>query len=131
MSKPVVFLDFDGVLNDLWEENGYAMRGELDPARVAVLNEILEATGAEVVLSTTWHKLLGGEEAWQRLRAAGLREGTVLRGTTPFKSSYRSNEIEWYLRDHPEVQTYVILDDDATLVRLRQASSVADVMEIL
>lgn len=51
----IIFLDFDGVLNSvsycrLHREPGVL----LDPARMALLRRIVDATGAEIVLSTSW-----------------------------------------------------------------------------
>lgn len=51
----IIFLDFDGVLNSasycrLHREPGVL----LDPTRMALLRRIIETTGAEIVLSTSW-----------------------------------------------------------------------------
>lgn len=65
-TTPVIFLDFDGVLNsDRWtrdqRERGIELVFDeqridewLDPAAVAILNALCEETGAALVLSTSW-----------------------------------------------------------------------------
>ena len=63
MSK-IVFLDIDGVLNTGWwytqmdrntpkDKYGYAF----DPKSVANLKRILDETGAEIVISSSWKSL--------------------------------------------------------------------------
>src|SRR5437016_7412087 len=47
----VIFLDIDGVLAPIRRWDRY---GDLDPACVQVLNEIVARGGADVVVSSTW-----------------------------------------------------------------------------
>ena len=58
MSVPrkVIFLDIDGVMNSVntRPQDPRGLIDFLDPRNVSVLNAIVEATGAVVVVSSTW-----------------------------------------------------------------------------
>lgn len=112
----VVFLDFDGVLNS-W---AYAAAGNggnrggllgLDPAAVSLLNQILERTGADVVVSSSWRIIHKRIELCDRLVAAGFK-GRVL-GVTPHMGGLpRREEIFRWLYEHDFDGPFAILDDD-------------------
>ena len=119
-----LFLDFDGVLNShryLYSNRRPAnmeFKGNehlmLDPEAVARVNRIIEATGAKVVISSSWR------HAWplERLReilAARAFVGDVI-DITPSGSSFgvrRGDEIAQWLDEHPGVTKFVAIDDDA------------------
>jgi len=121
-----VFLDIDGVLAT-WGSMTQRPRGPDHEARfvpecVARLNRITGATGAEIVVSSSWRQC--NHDMWQRfiqyLGAEGV-EATVA-GRTPSLTSkdigdcdawdwIRGLEIIVWLRDHP-VEAVVIIDDD-------------------
>lgn len=129
----ILFLDFDGVLNsdDYFEASGFTPEDiqkaadKLDPEPSQILelrklaidseavqrvNRIIEATGAQVVLSTNWARQVPVPELRELLEARGF-EGVIL-GRTPRKlSSMRVHEIQLWLRDHPEVTHFCILED--------------------
>ena len=53
----VIFLDFDGVLNSAKYLLGHGDCGvAIDPARMALLKQIVDATDAKIVLSTSWRE---------------------------------------------------------------------------
>lgn len=55
-----IFLDIDGVLNsmDWFKENRETSDyTEIDPEKVKLLKEIVDKTGAEIILSSTWREL--------------------------------------------------------------------------
>lgn len=122
MSK-LIFLDFDGVLNshqylyvtpkpwgDLeMEGNEHLM---LDPVAVDRLNQIIEQTGAHVVVSSSWRHGHDRERLQEILEARGFM-GDVIDVTPDDSRLDRGDEIALWLRDHPEVERYVVLDDDA------------------
>lgn len=125
----VLFLDIDGVLNSsAWmitlkkgkEANRvYGGDGDqwwidmLEPRAVLLLNEVLECTGAKVVLSSTW-RLRHTPEAMQRLLKTRGFTGEVI-GRTPRMAGQRGYEIRQWLKEHPEVETYAIVDDDSDM----------------
>jgi CheY-like chemotaxis protein len=111
----VLFLDVDGVLNsgDWYRSARPQPSGieiallDLDPAAVARLLTVLELTGAEVVLSSTWRLV---PQYITMLRESGI----PVDGMTPrMDGAARCREIAEWLGAHPEVQTYAIIDDDA------------------
>lgn len=123
----VIFLDIDGVLNSeqFWEEQTQSFRytaalnegktddeisvvANFDPQAVALLNQLVKQTDAEIVVSSTWRS---DYNIQFKLRYAGIKK--PMYGITPFsKDRHRGTEIKKWLDDHPEVTNYVILDDD-------------------
>ena len=105
--RRVIFLDIDGVLAPIRHWDRY---GDLDPACIAVLNEIAAAGAAEIVVSSTWRYGRTRAELQVLLQAQGFT-GTVL-DTTPIGTpgSGRADEIAAWLAEHP-VSSYVIIDD--------------------
>lgn len=119
MSK-VVFLDIDGVLNsekfaqNMRRETGVNVFGEsiLDAMAIRRLRVILERSGADVVLSSSWRVFpVQRKKAIEQLR----RMGVVVMDQTPYMMDgdcSRGDEIKAWLDCHPEVDRFVILDDD-------------------
>lgn len=123
----VVFLDMDGVLNSsdyLYVRNRRTKREwkeMIDPAMVALLNRVLEITGAKVVLSSSWRYRFNTPEKLEKLRsilrsrgfAGELIDRTPLGMEMPPGSGagVRGIEVAFWLNRHPEVSEYVILDD--------------------
>lgn len=112
----VVFLDIDGVLvSGEWLRGGKP--GEYrakrpDPERVAVLFDLLDRSGAVCVLSSTWRY---GD--WRQHLPAEVVARII--DCTPDLRSFaidRGHEIAAWLAEHPEVEAYVILDDDADML---------------
>lgn len=102
----VIFLDIDGVLNTPTERGRRRGSWPLDPELVRRYLGLASAIGAKTVLSSTWRK---GEDTLEMIREAGIR----FYGITPhFQYSERAEEIDAWLRLHPEVTEYAILDDD-------------------
>ncbi len=114
-SKRVIFLDFDGVVVCLPVEYDKTSQGRkvhaLNREAVSQLNRIVERTGAVVVVSSTWR--IGRPMTHLRgyLQRAGF-VGKVV-GVTPIDHDLeRGDEIAMWLREHPQVESYVALDDD-------------------
>lgn len=114
----VLFLDFDGVLNSLPFLRRYTGDGVgLDPACMALLQHIVESTGAVIVLSTSWR------EYWNRVEAEcdpiGCRINEVFReygltvwDKTPQLRQRREEEIQTWLEAHEaEVAQFAVVDD--------------------
>ena len=111
MTRRVIFLDFDGVVAPIRRWDRY---GDLEPACVQVLNEIVAGAGAEVVVSSTWRYGKTVAELQQMLDAAGF-VGRVA-DTTPLgpPGADRADEIAAWLDAHP-VGGYVIVDDHSSM----------------
>lgn len=127
-SKPIIFLDIDGVLNNqgCYRPGNVGKYGRNpDPQCIAALNSILDATGAEIVVSSTWRMGRTVEQLREMLTAWGVRGRVV--GATPtgceegaliVPGMRRGHEIGAWLVEHPEVERFVILDDDADMAHL-------------
>lgn len=122
----ILFLDLDGVVNtaidfssknrdsehtDKWGHDLSLIRSEL----VALVDEVCRRTGAKIVFSTSWrygntpaylHRLLvekgfTGEHAGETPHPETLEQAYQGRG----------DEVHAYLNQHPEVETFAIVDD--------------------
>lgn len=139
--RKILFLDIDGVLNSfhwhIWfnaqrTSDSHEFWNDIDPHAVACLNEIVERSQCEVVLSSTWRKGHTLESMNKILKFRGFR-GTLIGNTN--ESSFwceragihrheheRGLEIEDWLRNNVEdlsACSVVILDDDSDMSRLR------------
>jgi len=124
----IIFLDIDGVLNSqLYYVNGGKRGGEneIDSKAVGYLNNLIEESGAKVVISSTWRRGRTIEELQQILNNAGFK-GEII-GKTPAldgKYSLRGNEIRAWMMENEHVigcnvsdyKDYVIFDDDSDML---------------
>lgn len=84
----------------------------LDPRAIIQLRKIVEATNAQIVLSSSWRweKELRDKVHYQlREKDIDFIDTTMLQIDITLS---RGKEIENYLYKHPEIEKYVILDDD-------------------
>lgn len=124
----VLFLDIDGVLNsEDWVERTkksgeitVSLTRDLDRDAVSVLNSIITQSGAKVVISSSWrvfHDLWEMKSILQRHGFVGeVIDMTPRRAPNP--PYRRGNEIQAWLDQHPEVKSFVIIDDDADMEHL-------------
>src|ERR1700716_1837184 len=106
MGMKVIFLDIDGVLNckntPIPRKVPYIVDSEL----LKCFESLLERTGAKVVLSSTW-----------RYDPAGLFSakhwGVPFIDVTPdMPTQPRRNEVLAWLKQHPGVDRYAVIDDE-------------------
>jgi hypothetical protein len=102
----VIFLDIDGVLNCDKTPNPRGFPYIVDKKLLARFEKLLQRTGAKVVLSSTW-----------RCDPVGLfaarHYGVPFIGTCPDKRrSSRCKELLAWLKAHPNVTRYIVLDDE-------------------
>ncbi len=115
--KRVIFLDIDGCLND-HKFNKAAQSSTLDKDKVEVLNKILRATGAVIVLSSAWrYMIIRGAVTLKGfeylLRTHGVECVDKLIGYTredAYKFEPRMHQIRDYVRCNG-VDKYTIIDD--------------------
>ena len=118
----IIFLDVDGVLN--WDHTKARCGGFLgiDKIRVKRLARIVEATGAVIVLTSTWGAWFEVDAYKQKdsmakylsnkLRAQGLKVYDTI-DYMNFKHRGRANAIKNYLgQQEHHIEGYVILDDE-------------------
>lgn len=128
----VIFLDFDGVLTNIYS------RWTLLPKKCDLLGQILDATDAKIVISSSWRRN-NLEDTIDFL--TNIERNSYLNGYPfPFidkvidqtdKSNEselrfsnhecRGNFIQKWLNEHPDVSNYVILDDDDDMLECQQA----------
>ena len=148
----VIFLDHDGVIC-LSTEWGGRFKKQREAGRklsqsvaslpvmsrfdnfnkkaIKVLNEILEETGAEIVVSSDWKRWADVEEMGEYYESQGIKKKPIdftpnLGQCTWYIGAYpagfiwsreweleqtRSIEIKQYLHDHPEITHWVSIDD--------------------
>lgn len=130
----VIFLDIDGVLNNelftimlhdrlLGKEQYYQCFKDLgempfDYRSCYILQALIRDTGAKVVLSSTWR--LSQKHIDGIKRYAGIE----IHDKTPRiidKSGCRGDEIQLYLHEHPEIENYVIIDDDSDMLPMQMS----------
>jgi hypothetical protein len=111
----VIFLDIDGVLAPIRRWDRY---GDLDAACIRVLNEIVAAGGADVVVSSTWRHGKTIAELQDMLQTEGFAGCVVDKTPTDIPGASRGDEIAAWLAEHA-VSGYVIIDDHADMGELR------------
>lgn len=119
----VIFLDIDGVLNNLkdaHEESPLTDRFALDfsnwnPHALRRLNDLCKATGAKVVISSSWRKLQSDPAWWNEQFVLNARcpDIEVIGITGDSHNGFRGREVNDWLAKHPEVERYVIIDDES------------------
>ena len=119
MNRPVIFLDFDGVLNTEHYQAQLAINGKptkdawgplFDPRAVANLRKILDVTCAVIVISSSWryaHRLGSLRSMWKVRELPGEILDMIPCGATYIS---RGADIECWL-DRNGRPDYVIIDD--------------------
>jgi hypothetical protein len=115
MRRRVVFLDIDGVLAPIRRWDRY---GDIEPACMEVLNEIVASARAEVVVSSTWRHGKTVVELQAMLETEGFTGRVVDKTPTVAAGARRGEEIAAWLAEHA-VCGYVIIDDHSDMGDLR------------
>jgi hypothetical protein len=110
----VIFLDIDGVLAPIRRWDRY---GDLDPACIQVLNEIVASGGADVVVSSTWRHGKTVTDLQEMLEAQGFAGRVLDKTPSDLPGAGRGEEIAAWLAEHA-VGGYVIIDDHANMGKL-------------
>ena len=106
----VVFLDVDGVLS----KYGTKGNGPLSLSKPLMrnLSFLVKGSKSKIVLSSSWRMY---PEARSKLSRALRYKGLKIASSTPVidggDQKSRQQEIMQWLKEHPEVTDYVILDD--------------------
>ena len=113
----VIFCDVDGVLNNrgTTDRSPGGYRG-VSNVLIHKLRRIVEATGAKIVLSSDWRLIrnIPGRKKDYRYLVRKLRivcSLSIYDHTDDISWEMRGREILKYLKDHPEVTAYAVLDD--------------------
>ena len=123
-TSPIIFLDFDGVLNDLQffidrnaDESGDRSLAQrhFNPEKVELINKLCDNTGAKVVVSSSWREGSDTEEMRSLMTDVG---GTFdIIDITPYiKGVPRGWEIDQWLKcNFNNNKNWVIIDDDSDM----------------
>lgn len=117
MPDKIVFLDFDGVLNSEKYVRGCKEYGVIiDPARIILLKQLIDATDAKIVLSTAWREHWDQDD--KKCDTVGRRINDLFKqyrlhifDKIPSLGCCREDEIAAWLRNHTPVKNFVVLDD--------------------
>ena len=119
--RKIIFLDIDGVLNSIdyfaqtKDCKGYT---EIKPEKVKLLKEIIDRTGAQIVLSSTWRDLAQRENEPEHPMYTYLTDtlkeyGMEIVDHTPYIGQDRPKEIKAWLDNQQDMTIrFVSLDDD-------------------
>jgi len=101
----VLFLDYDGVLNT--EPHNFDLFCENDEAAYFISKLCLD-NKLKIVVSSSWRNHPQYRDIFYN---SGLDEDVEIIGTTDPSTKGRRYEIEDFLKKHPNVRYYIILDD--------------------
>ena len=113
----IIFLDFDGVLNnaEFRANNKNYHENFIDETTMPYLRQIVQETGAKIVLSTTWKTRWDAEdqsvlEDTKKINDIFAKYDLEIYSKTDNFNDNRNFEISMWLCAHA-VENYVILDD--------------------
>lgn len=129
--RRVVFLDIDGVLNsNFWNENHQRDISDgtlIDEAKIELLCKLIKDTDAQIILHSGWKYWFDSDLKPLRKEAENLRsllekEGLTIAGVTSDHATeeirkskkfslVKAGEILDWLRQHSDVDSWVVLDD--------------------
>lgn len=117
----VLFLDYDGVVNTpMWDDTGKNCRFNHSGDNkvnnfqaVQWVSKFCQECGYDIVVTSTWRCENNYKDC---LVNGGLWDGIQILGRTPYVSTgNRGDEIQKYLEEHPEVDNFLIFDDDSDM----------------
>ena len=113
--KPVTRTQFSMPTSDEFADTGITFFSDFDPAAVAALNDIIQLTGAEIVISSDWKRettLNGMCEFYQRqgIEKMPLAYTDWMPGADTYHEQ-RAGEINTWLAQHPETTHWAAVDD--------------------
>lgn len=120
MAKKILFLDFDGVMDTAYYDLVLSKNGLpecdkygvlFDPGCIKNLKYIIDHTGADIVVSSTWKDFMSYKEIldmWEFRNLPGFVTDVT---PVPDERRNRGDEIDAWLNECRENCQYVIIDD--------------------
>ena len=119
----VIFLDFDGVIT-------IPPKWYLKADKIKYIKQIVDTTGAKIVVSSSWRHtdvqktidtMIGRPKRSPRNKMLNwfidnLYDVTPWCSDKKYNGTGRGGEIQTWLDNHPEVDNYVIIDDDGDML---------------
>ena len=122
--RKIIFLDFDGVLNTEYYQGLLQYQGKpwqdeygafFDPNAVKQLKKIIDATGADIVIESSWKYL--GLDAMKELWEVRNLPGTIIDITPSLLGKNKGVEIASWLSKYAKQDIrYVIIDDEYVIL---------------
>lgn len=122
----IIFLDVDGVLNSASDIDDIADRPLL------LLKKLMDQTGAKIVVSSSWRI---SKHLFAKLKNTLRQYNIEIKDVTPCirKLDFqRGDEIKMWLKahnTHNEIESFVILDDEADMGEFRETNLVQTTYE--
>jgi hypothetical protein len=128
-NKPIIFLDFDGVVETIyWEqdENGvwnfnvhkYGREQLNNKQAIGWLNELYSKVPYDIVVSSTWRMSMSVEELQNLITNSGFNPEIRVIGKTPVLHQQRGLEIQQWIDEHEYTGKFTIVDDDSDMCHL-------------
>lgn len=115
MTNRIIFLDYDGVLNDTTyladfhsKPGEHSGKDSLDPKRITLLKHLCSLTNAKVVLTSAWRNDM------QTRKHLIQKWGIPIIGSTPHQKDQRGEEINQWIKDKKFTGQYIIIDDECS-----------------
>lgn len=129
MEKPIIFLDFDGVVETIywgknkdgtWSYNIHKLgREELNNKQaIGWLNELYNKIPYDIVVSSTWRMGMSVDELQNLLRKSGFNHNIKVIGKTPVLYQQRGLEIQEWIDTAEFKGKFIIIDDDSDMCHL-------------
>lgn len=128
-SKPIIFLDFDGVVETIyWEqsENGvwdfnihkYGRNQLNNKQAIGWLNELYKHVPYDIVISSSWRIGMTQDQLQSLLHNSGFNPEIQVVGMTPVLYQQRGYEIQRWIDDNNFKGKFIIIDDDTDMCHL-------------
>ncbi len=101
----VIFLDVDGVINCQYTTQSYGGFIGIDPYMAILVDRILQATGAKIVLSSTWRLDKNSRDEVSKFV-------DFIDFTPDIAHEVRWKEVSQYLSTHQDIEKFAVLDDN-------------------
>lgn len=129
MQKPIIFLDFDGVVETIyWEqdENGvwnfnihkYGKEQLNNKQAIGWLNELYSKVPYDIIVSSSWRIGMTIEELQNLITNSGFNPEIRVMGATPCLCRQRGEEIQQWIDDNNFTGKFIIIDDDSDMCHL-------------
>ena len=116
----IIFLNFDGVMDTAYYDHVLAKEGKLckdeygvvfDPNCVRNLKYIIDRTGADIVVTSSWKDLMTYQDFLEMWKARNLPGFVTDVTPSPFGKHKRGDQIDAWLKECKVDCQYAIIDD--------------------
>lgn len=115
--RPLIFLDFDGVINTPKTQGAWALNPGDSPFEQELVNRVkylVKESEAEVVISSTWRMVKEINPDWLAVNiGTWLKDALHKDWYTPKYGGFRGNQINDWLRDHDYDGLFICIDDSS------------------